>query len=278
MNVLYDCVRNEAAYRKQYTTPRSAWLLPVFGTPFETLLRKTNDIMKVLITGTSSGIGEALAKEYLKRNHKVWGISRRRNDELLENENYMHLAQDITEFTYCALNTANFLAGAETLDLVALNAGTLNNIKYIRDTSVDELQETMKVNVWGNKTVLDAALNMCKIKQVVTISSGAAVNATQGWNAYAISKAALKMMTELYAAENEDTHFSSVAPGLVDTDMQEYLTGLNEEEKFPVIKKLKDARGTDKMPAPEEVAGKLIETFKKVAGEPSGSFVDIRKY
>ena len=234
--------------------------------------------MNILITGTSSGIGAGLAKEYLKRNHQVWGISRRRNDEQLENENYMHLAQDITEFTYCALNTANFLAGAKTLDLLVLNAGTLNNIKDMRNTSVEELQETMNANVWGNKTVLDAALNMCEVKQVVAISSGAAVHATRGWNAYAISKAAMKMMTELYAAENEKTHFSSVAPGLVDTDMQEYLTGLDEEEKFPVIKKLKEARGTEKMPDPENVAKKLMETFAKVKEEESGSFVDIRKY
>lgn len=234
--------------------------------------------MNILITGTSSGIGAGLANEYLKRNHQVWGISRSSNDGLHEHQNYLHLKQDITEFTYCALNTANFLAGAKTLDLVVLNAGTLNNIKDMRHTSVEELQKTMNVNVWGNKTVLDAALNMCEIKQVVTISSGAAVHATRGWNAYAISKAALKMMTELYAAENENIHFSSVAPGLVDTDMQEYLTGLDEEEKFPVIKKLKKARGTDKMPDPEAVASKLIETFEKVREEESGSFVDIRKY
>lgn len=88
----------------------------------------------------------------------------------------------------------------------------------------------------------------------------------------------LKMMTELYAEENEKTHFSSVAPGLADTDMQEYLTGLDEEGKFPVIKKLKEARGTDKMPDPEEVAKKRMETFEKVPEEESGSFVDIRNY
>lgn len=233
--------------------------------------------MNILITGTSSGIGKALAKTYLQENHNVWGISRRRSEELLENENYRHLAQDITEFTYCALNTANFIAAAKKLDLVVLNAGILNNIKDMRNTSVEELQETMAANVWGNKTVLDSTLNMCRVKQVVTISSGAAVHASKGWNAYAISKAALKMMTELYAAENEETHFSSVAPGLVDTDMQEYLTGLDEADKYPLIGKLKKARGTDEMPSPEKAAEKLIETFGQVTGQPSGSFVDVRK-
>ncbi len=233
--------------------------------------------MNILITGTSSGIGEALADAYLDRGDVVFGISRHESSRLAGRENYHHLSQDIAEFSYSAIHTANFLKGVRTLDLVVLNAGILNQIKEMKNTSVDELQESMNINVWGNKVVLDTALEMCEVRQAVTISSGAAVHASRGWNAYAISKAALKMMTELYAAENPGTHFSSVAPGLVDTGMQEYLTGLDSGDKFPLVDRLKKARGTADMPPPDEVAPRLIEVFEKVRSQPSGTFTDVRR-
>lgn len=232
--------------------------------------------MNVLITGTSSGIGFGLTMEYLKGGNTVFGISRQKNEKLMQHENYHHLSQDITEFNYCAIHTANFVRGIEKFHMVILNSGILNQIKELRNTTIEELQESMNVNVWGNKIVLDTVMKISEVEQVVTISSGAAVGATAGWNAYSISKAALKMMIEIYAAENPDTHFSSVAPGLVDTSMQEYISSLEPHEKFPVIEKLQKARGTEAMPEPENAAPHLVKTFKEVQKEPSGTFTDVR--
>ena len=233
--------------------------------------------MNVLITGTSSGIGFGIAKELLDRGAHVFGISRHTNERLMQFDNYRHLTQDITEFRYCAVHVANFLKGTGHLDIVILNSGILNQIKEMRNTTVEEFQESMNVNVWGNKVVLDTAMDMCSIDQVVGMSSGAAVGPTAGWNAYSVSKAAFKMLIEMYAAEHPDIHFSSVAPGLVDTAMQEYISTLETDEKFPVIERLQQAKGTDSMPAPEEAAPTLIETFERVRKESSGTFTDVRK-
>lgn len=233
--------------------------------------------MKVFITGTSSGIGYGLALYYLKKGAQVFGVSRRRNEQLDNYEHFKFISQDITDFEYAGLNLSNFLKQTENLDLVILNAGILNEIKDMADTSVAELKKSMDVNVWGNKVALDVALRLTKVKQVVAISSGAAVYGNRGWNAYAISKAAFKMMISLYAQENPRTHFSSVAPGLVDTSMQDYLTNLPQDERFPAVERLKAAKGTEDMPDPDTVAGKLADAFKKALNYDSGSFIDIRK-
>ena len=169
--------------------------------------------MKIFITGTSSGIGYGLARKYLELGHEVYGLSRNENKELGNFEKFSFLAQDISDFEYAGLNLSNFLKDVEGLDLVVLNAGILNDIKDMSETRVEELKRSMDVNVWGNKVALDAALRIATVKQVVAISSGAAVNGNRGWNAYAISKAAFKMMISLYAQEYPHTHFSSIAPG-----------------------------------------------------------------
>jgi len=232
--------------------------------------------MNVLITGTSSGIGYGLSLRYLEDKHDVYGVSRHHNEKLDAYERFHFLSQDITEFDYARLNISNFLKNVSDLDLVVLNAGILNNIQDMSDTPVEELQKSMDVNVWGNKIALDAALAITGVKQVVAISSGAAVNGNRGWNAYAISKAAFKMMISLYAKETPETHFSSIAPGLVHTHMQDYIYKLPEDERFPSIDRLKAARGTPDMPEPEAAAPLLIDAFEKAKTHESGAFLDLR--
>ncbi|MDZ7742598.1 MAG: SDR family NAD(P)-dependent oxidoreductase [Bacteroidota bacterium] len=233
--------------------------------------------MKIFITGTSSGIGLGLAKKYLEDGHDVYGLSRNQNEELDKFENFRFISQDISDFKYAGINISNFLKEAEEIDLVVLNAGILNEIKDMSDTTVEELQKSMEVNVWGNKVALDAALNLASVKQVVAISTKAAVRGNRGWNAYAISKAAFKMMISLYAQEYPFTHFCSLAPGLIDTGMQDYLTNLPDDERFPSIDRLKAARGTEKMPQPEEAADMLAKAIEKAREYETGSFVDVRE-
>ena len=50
------------------------------------------------------------------------------------------------------------------------------------------------------------------------------------------------MLIELYAKEHAETHFISLAPGIIDTGMQDYIYTIEEEEKFPVVQKLKSLK------------------------------------
>src|SRR5690625_6916597 len=75
-----------------------------------------------------------------------------------------------------------------------------------------------------------------------------------GWGGYSLSKEALNNLITLYAEEMPNTHFLSLAPGLVDTDMQEYLCGEVDSAEFPSVQKLRDARGTDNMRSEEHTS------------------------
>lgn len=232
--------------------------------------------MNILITGTSSGLGFGLAKHYLNNNHQVFGISRNHNPELNSRKNFKFLSHDISRFTELKTKVAGLLANNNKLDLVILNAGILNEVKDLYYTTLEEIEEVMKVNVWANKVLIDLLFRRLeKIDQIVAISSGAAVSGSRGWNAYALSKATLNMLISLYAKEFTNTHFCALAPGLIDTKMQEYIYTL-DEEKYPVIEKLKKARGTSQMPGPTEAAKIISKGIENALNHDSGLFLDVR--
>ena len=72
--------------------------------------------MKVLITGTSRGIGKALAERFLAENHIVLGIDR--NPETIKNDNYTHFECDITDYEN--------LPKIEGVNILINNAGVQN--------------------------------------------------------------------------------------------------------------------------------------------------------
>ncbi len=85
------------------------------------------------------------------------------------------------------------------------------------------------------------------------------------------------MLIKLYAGERPETHFTALAPGLIDTAMQDYLTHLPEDPRYEPLKILKAAKGTEKMPDGESCARRLIEAFPRLLKIESGSYADIRK-
>ena len=233
----------------------------------------------IFITGVSSGIGNGLAQEYLKLGDQVIGVSRRTPTELTSSNNFRFMTLDVADERSVEDRLPGLLVEVPEIDLVILNAGILGQLADMKDSSLSDLKRLMDVNVWANKTVLDVLFANCPaIKRVTSISSGAAVNGNRGWNGYSISKAALNMLTMLYARENENTHFSAVAPGLVDTAMQDYLCGHHADARFDSLQVLKSKRGTDEMPGPLQAAQKLISVFDSIENHvESGGFIDIRR-
>lgn len=150
----------------------------------------------------------------------------------------------------------------------------------MKDTSLEDIGKVMDVNVWANKLLIDVLFDTVhEVHQLVAISSGAAVSGSRGWNAYSLSKATLNMLIDLYAKEQPRCHLSAIAPGLIQSSMQEYIKSLPKEtsEKFPVVAKLQEAYGTEKMPSPEKAAEIIENAIEKAIHYESGSFLDVRE-
>ena len=230
----------------------------------------------VFITGVSSGIGWGLAREYLAQGVEVYGISRREPKDFAAQTHFKFCSIDLGDFNLAAHKIPELLRTAQRLDLVVLNAGVLGRVADMSDITADEFRHVLEINLIANKVVLDTLFSLkIPIQQVVAISSGAATTANRGWNAYAISKAALNMMIALYATERPETHFCALAPGIVDTQMQDQIFDMPREQRFASLDMLRTAKGSPMMPKPEAAAARLIDGIAKAPKYPSGSFLDI---
>jgi len=185
--------------------------------------------MKIFITGIGSGLGEALAKEYLEAGKEVYAISRNCPKSLQGFENLHFKTLNLFALEEIK-STLEILLEDVELDIAILNAGILGELKDMSETSLYEIESVMSLNVWANKVILDF-LKGKTVKQIVAISSGASVSGNRGWNAYSLSKAALNMLIKLYSNEMPNTHLTSLAPGLIMTPMMEHILKNGDEEK-----------------------------------------------
>lgn len=236
-------------------------------------------VKTILVTGVSRGLGHGLALAGLQRGDTVLGLGRNSAADLEVRSGFHFACCDVADHGQCATALETLLGDRDRIDCVILNAGILGPIADMRDQSVDTMRKVMDVNLWANKTLLDLLLGRgLLISQVVAISSGAAVNGNRGWGGYSLSKAALNMLVKLYAAERPDIHFSALAPGLVDTGMQDQIRALPDDVPFPSVAKLKQAGGTDAMPDPATAGRRVMAAVDRLpALIESGAFADIRK-
>lgn len=235
--------------------------------------------MNILITGTSSGIGKGLAQEYLNQGHHVWGISRRNADISVSKTSgvYTHLCIDLTDYKAVSEQVPLFIRSLVSCDLVVLNAGKLGRLSLTQELSLDEMKEVMEVNMWSQKFLLDILLTqISQVSQVVGMSTKSSLRSSPGWASYSLSKAALNMLMNVYATEYPNTHFMALAPGLVDSEIQDYIWSVQDTDSFPAVKTLQDARYTDTMPTPEKAAPMLIHAIQEIRRYTSGSFADVR--
>lgn len=231
--------------------------------------------MNILITGHSRGLGAALSEEFLRTGNAVFGLSRAALQ--LEDNNLHQVSADAAELDSLELALDQLLPSATQLDLAILNAGVLGPIATVRETSLSELKRVMDINVWANKVLLDGLHRRGQLPtQIVMISSGAGIRGNLGWGAYALSKATLNMLAQLFAQELPGCHVTALAPGLIDTAMQSELR-TKDAHQFPSLKRLHDAAGSADMPPPKVVAGRIIACLEQLRAGDSGQFVDLRQ-
>jgi benzil reductase ((S)-benzoin forming) len=227
--------------------------------------------MNFLITGHSSGLGKALTILLLKKNHSVYGISRSKSNLLIE-----EIVCDLSDLDSVKTRACKFVESITRIDYAFLNAGTLGEIKKAKDVSIESFSSSIQINVFSNKLLIDTLLSMKNpCKNIITISSGAALSPKDGWFEYCITKSSLKMMTEQYAIENQETKFISLAPGVIKTKMQDSIL-LADPSKFKSVKKFHDMY--DSLPSPEDISKNILDFIEhNIDDVKSGDYFDLRQ-
>lgn len=226
----------------------------------------------ILITGVSSGLGEALVRHYLAKGFCVYGTGRHKPQ--IEDANFHFHPCDLSKTGQIQATLTPFLEGIGTLDTVILNAGMLGEVVDAYEMPLNKFKEVFELNVWANKEIFDLlhTQNLAPYT-LLAISSGAAKNGSKGWAAYSVSKAGLNMLVKSYAHYFPGTKMIALAPGVIKTPMVEYIINDVDEQNFPSATRLKEGY----IQSPKEAAKHIYNFTLEADAFESGSFVDIRQ-
>lgn len=214
--------------------------------------------MKVYITGTSKGLGKALAVQFLQKGCPVVGIGR---NNVISHPNYSFIECDLSDLE--AVKNIRFHDDG-TGGILINNAGVIGTIKRVSDLETSDLETVMKIN-----TLVPMILSQRFLKDsmddkesvILNISSGAASRSIPGWAAYCASKSALDRFSEtLYLEETEKgrpIRVYSVAPGIIDTQMQQTIRSADQHD-FSSLQTFRDLKENDELQSPEIVAKKVL--------------------
>jgi hypothetical protein len=156
---------------------------------------------------------------------------------------------------------AEFFKGCET-PLIVNNAGVLQPIGPAQTQDVASVTRAVAVNV-GAVFALTAAFVQATAeagdRRVLQVSSGAGRKAYAGWSIYCATKAAVDHHARCVALDRvPNLLIASVAPGVVDTDMQAEIRA-STDDRFPDRPRFVSMHRDKALPSPAQTGGKLVE-------------------
>lgn len=184
---------------------------------------------RAVITGGTSGLGAALARELAGRGARIAIVARNRSpiDRLVaELPNVTGIRADVSNEGDTRRIVAEALTALGGIDVLVNNASYLGEtpLRLLVDTTSEDFALALETNLMGPFRLTNAALPDMLLRGdglVINISSDAAVSAYPGWGAYGVSKAALNHLTKILHEELRErgVRFLSVDPGDMRTPM-----------------------------------------------------------
>jgi NAD(P)-dependent dehydrogenase (short-subunit alcohol dehydrogenase family) len=183
----------------------------------------------VLITGASRGIGEATARLFAREGANV--VLTARSEAVIDEialdigENAMSIACDVSKYGDMRDAVEHAIGRFGRLDILIGNAGVIEPVAMLAESDPEAWGDAIDINLKGVYHGMRAAMpHMLKQGHgtIITISSGAAHNALEGWSHYCASKAGAAMMTKAAHVEGaaKGLRVMCLSPGTVATQMQ----------------------------------------------------------
>ncbi|NJM42848.1 MAG: SDR family NAD(P)-dependent oxidoreductase [Brachymonas sp.] len=226
-----------------------------------------------IITGASRGMGAALAQQLILPGNSLLCISRQTNADLanLAEQQQVPFAQwrfDLQDAAQAATELQAWLkpqlAKADSITLIN-NAGIIPLIAPLSEVPAAEIAKALRVGIEApmllTAAFLKATSHFSGAKKVLNISSGLGRRAMASQAAYCAAKAAMDHFTRCLALEEalkpHGAKVCSLAPGVIDTDMQIQLRGA-DDKAFPDKAAFVGMKAQGSLTSPHEAAGRLI--------------------
>lgn len=222
-----------------------------------------------VVTGASKGIGKELVEQLAAENHFVIGLSR----SGINIEGVHSIQCDLSEPSQihaAAEGIFKLLPEASVYTLIN-NAGMIEPIGLAGDVEHTEMTKSVAVNLTAPMLLSNYFIRHLKNtnakKRIINISSGAGRKPYEGWSSYCTTKAGVDHFSRVVALGQQSAKYPvqivSIAPGIIDTGMQEKIRS-SKEEDFPLIDRFKSYKENEELSSPNETASELLAFMKKM--------------
>ena len=233
----------------------------------------------IWISGASSGIGKALVDNVPWDGSRVIDISRRGAPGA------EHVEADLSDPASWSTVAESFrreldgFSGARVVFVHA--AGSVQPIGFAGEVDTEAYTSNVLLNSAAGQVLghsfLAAVKDVEAERYLVMLSSGAASLVGAGWSSYGAGKAALDQWVRDVGAEQDHrggVHVVAVAPGVVETDMQQQIRETDPED-FPKRDKFIELYESGQLSDADEVAGSMWALLQK--GFENGAVLDLRE-
>lgn len=227
-----------------------------------------------ILTGASRGMGHAMAEQLIAAGHDLLCISRKTNDVLAglasrQGVSCEQWAHDLARPESAAAKLETWLSGRDGATLVSVtlinNAGLLPPIASLGKVPARDLSDAMRVDLEAPMLLAGAFLRATATwkaqRRILNISSGLGRRAMASQAAYCAAKAGMDHFSRCVALEEADhangAKICSLAPGVIDTDMQVQLRGA-DSSKFPDVANFIGLKDQGALAAPQDAAAKVL--------------------
>ncbi len=227
-----------------------------------------------ILTGASRGMGLAMARQLLAAGHSVIGLSRQINatldaDAAAHGATLLQWPMDLADAPAAAAQLATWLSGqapdAFASATLINNAGVIPRIGPLSDADAADLARALRVGLEAPMALtaafLGATAHWSGPRKVLNISSGLGRRAMASQAAYCAAKSGLDHFTRCLALDEalkpHGAKVCSLAPGVIETDMQVQLRGA-DPAAFPDRAAFTGMKDQGQLATPEDAAARVL--------------------
>ncbi len=216
-----------------------------------------------IVTGSSRGLGAALVQQLAQPGNTVIGMARKRNPALKAEQWTLDLADPLPAAerlqAWLRANT-----GWNSATLIN-NAALLSEPGPLADSDLAQLSAALRVGLEAPallSRVFLAETSGVAQRRILNISSGLGRRAMAGSASYCAVKAGLDHLSRALALEEPEVAIVSLAPGVIDTDMQIQLRGA-DPARFPEQTRFQGLKDGGQLQTAAATAASIVSFFMR---------------
>lgn len=232
-----------------------------------------------ILTGGSRGMGLAMARQILSQGHQLLSIARQSNPELTAHAQRYNAALTQWQFDLatphaCAQQLQAWLASKQPTDFERVvlinNAGVIPPIAALSETDWQAISQALRVGLEAPMVLTSAFLQATAAwqlpRQVLNISSGLGRRAIASQATYCAAKAGMDNFSVSVALDEANkpngARICSLAPGVIDTDMQLQLRSASAQD-FPDVGRFAGLKASGNLTSPEDAAARVLAWLER---------------